>query len=120
LSFYADDAVVLAPGMQTLSGKQTIRNFWETEFKNPAYQLDWSPVFVEVAASGDLGYSRGTYRARYAGPDGNVVNETGKYVIIWKRSRPANDPLGLRDSNGVWKAAVDTFNTDPAPALAKH
>jgi ketosteroid isomerase-like protein len=70
--------------------------------KDPVYRLQCTSTAPQVAASGDLGYSRGTYRFRYTA-NGQPAEEAGKYVVVWKKW------------NGAWKVAVDVWNTD-APA----
>ena len=60
--------------------------------------LTWAPDAAEVSASGDLGYTIGTYRRTAGGKTG-----TGSYVTIWKKS-----------SDGAWRVAVD-IGTPPSP-----
>jgi ketosteroid isomerase-like protein len=52
----------------------------------------WLPVEANVAASGDMGYTRGSYVV--ALPRGG--RETGDYVRIWRR-----------DKDGTWRVALD-------------
>jgi len=58
--------------------------------------------YVEVAKSGDLGYTWGTY-ATSPGSDGKV--EAGHYVRVW-----------VRDASGAWKVSLDV--TQPRPQKA--
>ena len=67
---------------------------------DPGYSLTWEPVYAE--ASGDLGYTHGTYRRESLDSDGNPVVETGRYVTIFRR-----------DASGAWKVVLDIGN--PAP-----
>jgi ketosteroid isomerase-like protein len=56
---------------------------------------------VEVARSGDLAYETGTVAESFKDDKGQPVKMTAKYVVVWKKQ-----------PGGLWKAAVDIFNTD--------
>ncbi len=60
---------------------------------SPDYSLTWEPEFAE--ASGDLGYTYGTYTRATSDTDGNKAVETGLYVTVWRRN-----------ADGAWKAVV--------------
>lgn len=109
LSFYADDAVILAPGVPVAAGREAIRAVWVGEFKDPAYALSWSTQAVEVSRSRDLAYSRGSYDATYTRAvspfeQNRPVREHGKYLAVWKKA-----------PGGAWRVTVDMYNPD-APA----
>jgi len=116
VSFYADDAVVLPPNAPISTSKGTTRAMLRTIFGAPGFSMSFQPTKVDVARSGDIGYSYGTYTSAMTGPSGNPVNDTGKYVTVYKKQ-----------ADGKWKAVVDTFNSDlpapppePAPAPVHH
>ena len=68
----------------------------------PGVVLSWKPEIVDVAASGDLGYTTGPYELRLPGKDGGApVVYTGRYLTIWKRQ-----------SDGIWKFVVDGGTQD--------
>lgn len=71
----------------------------------PPIVLEWKPVHVEVARSGELGLSTGpskiTSRAK---PDAPPVY--GQFVSIWRRV-----------GDGPWKVEVDLGINHPPPAL---
>jgi ketosteroid isomerase-like protein len=60
------------------------------------YSYKGEPMFSDISASGDLGY---TYGSAEAGTD------KGYYARVWKR-----------DSKGAWKVVVDIFSPLPPPA----
>jgi ketosteroid isomerase-like protein len=68
--------------------------------------ISWVPSRVEVAKSGDLGWSTGTYilSTSVSGP---AANDRGKYVVVWKKQQ-----------DGSWKCIADIFNSDLPPAAA--
>lgn len=69
---------------------------------DPAAVLTWTPVEAEVAASGELGYTWGTYEFRAPGADGKERVGTGHYVTIWRRQ-----------PDGSWKFLLDTGSPNP-------
>ena len=59
------------------------------------YSYKGEPMFSDIAASGDLGY---TYGSAEAG------EQQGYYARVWKR-----------DSKGAWSLVVDIFSPLPPP-----
>ena len=109
VAFYADDAVLLPPNAPIAADAKAIRDSWGS-LLGPNTSVSWKVTKVDVAQSGDLGYLYGTYSLSIKDPKGGApVQDTGKMVEIWKKQ-----------SDGKWKCAVDTYNSDlpaaPAPA----
>jgi ketosteroid isomerase-like protein len=103
MSFYADDAAELPNGEDMLLGKENIaKTMGFLDDKNN--HLTWTPVHADMAASGDLGYTYGTYEFRSKDKDGKPTVEHGKYVSIWKKQK-----------DGSWKVAMDMGNSSPGP-----
>lgn len=75
---------------------------------NPRAVLTWQPLEAEVATSGEIGYTWGSYEYRAPGPDGKERVGTGHYVTIWKRQ-----------PDGKWKFVLDTGNPNPPPSQPK-
>jgi ketosteroid isomerase-like protein len=102
LSFFASEGVEMDPNSPTYIGPQAIREAnksWLSDttilFKTFTYTID--PI--EVSASGDLGYARGTSRVKKTTPNGPVEIRT-KWVDIWKKI------------DGKWKVVVNISNSD--------
>jgi ketosteroid isomerase-like protein len=67
-------------------------------------RLTWTPVGADMAASGDLGYTYGTYEFASKDKDGKEVVNHGKYTSIWKLQ-----------TDGSWKVVLDMGNASPEP-----
>ena len=100
LHYFAEDGVELDDGGGIVS-KDDMR-------KQPAWvegtSLTWTPVHADMAASGDLGYTYGTYILKHKDKSGKMVTDYGKYTSIWKKQK-----------DGTWKVVVDMGNSSPAP-----
>ena len=104
MSFYADDAVELPNGADAIKGKDNIAP--TMGFLDQGNKLTWKPDFSDMAASGDLGYTYGTYvfSSKDRDKDGKPIVEYGKYVTVWKKQK-----------DGSWKVALDMGNASPKP-----
>ena len=100
-SFYAEDAIAYPPNDKAVSGRAAAEKVWATYFAIPGFSISWKTLHAAVSKSGDLGFTTGTYQDSYPGSDGKQVNETGKYVCVWKKQK-----------GGGWKAVHDIWNSD--------
>jgi ketosteroid isomerase-like protein len=101
VSYYGDGALLLAPNVPIARTKEEIRRTWIQIFASVPAGATFSgeTTKVEVARSGDLAYSTGTYAIT------NPAIDKGKFVDVWKKQ-----------ADGSWKAVVDIINSDlPAP-----
>jgi ketosteroid isomerase-like protein len=99
LSYYAEDAVEVPDGAPVLQGKESIaRTMGFLDDKQN--QLTWTPIGADISASGDLGYTYGTYEFRSTGKDGKPTVSHGKYTTIWKKQ-----------GDGKWKVVLDMGNS---------
>jgi len=103
MSYYAEDAVELPNGADATQGKDNIAKTMGF-LNNKDNQLVWTPVYADMASSGDLGYTYGTFEFRSKDKDGKPVVGHGKYASIWKRQK-----------DGRWKVVLDMGNDSPAP-----
>ena len=99
MSYYADDAVEVPNGEAFLHGKESIAKTMGF-LDQPDSHLTWAPVGAGMAASGDLGYTYGTYELSSKDKDGKPSVEKGKYATIWKKQK-----------DGSWKVALDMGNS---------
>jgi uncharacterized protein (TIGR02246 family) len=107
---YADDAVVMNPNAPAQTGKEQIRAGMKPLFDDPGFTTKYEITGVELAQSGELGYTRGTYSGTSTDPvTKKIVSERGKWLTIRRKQ-----------ADGAWKIIVDTASSDlPLPAPAK-
>lgn len=107
MAFYSADAVLMAPDVQITSDHDLIRRTVASLLALPHLSIEWHPIKVEVAASGDLAYLIGAYGLRYVDARGARISDQGKLLEIWRKQ-----------TDGGWKCIVDTWNSDgPAAAV---
>ena len=83
-SRFADSTAVISRG-GLVKGKDSIRLFYEKSRAD--VHLSWSPDFVDVAASGDLGYTYGHYIYEATDSTGNPIQSRGIFHTVWKRQK---------------------------------
>ena len=81
ITYAAEDAVLMRNNDLVL-GKKNISLFYENQTSK---SLIWVPDFVDVALSGDLGYTYGRYTFSHTDADGKVVDSQGVFHTVWKR-----------------------------------
>ncbi|HVH37109.1 MAG TPA: DUF4440 domain-containing protein [Sphingomicrobium sp.] len=100
---YAEDGVVMPPNAPIGKGRAAIQQTWASMMGTPGFSLTFTPEQIVLSSSGDMALDRGTYQLTVA-PSGKTQNDTGKYVVVWRK-------IG-----NEWKAAADIFNSDGPPA----
>jgi uncharacterized protein (TIGR02246 family) len=106
-SLYAEDAVLMPPNGETISGRSEIEAYWrkllEQEFTVA------STASIDASVSGSLGYETGTYEISLKLPGGQSISDKGKYMNVMKRA-----------SDGHWYLAYDIWNSSlPMPSASK-
>lgn len=97
-SLFAEDAMLLFPGMEMLVGRPAIQQGFAGIFGAVRY-IEVVADIREVQVFGDYAVEVGTSRFTYQ-VAGQTVTERGKYLVTWKR-QPAGNWLIHRDvSNG--------------------
>ena len=98
-ALYTEDGAVMPPNAPIGKGRAGIEQTWSSMMQTPGFDLTFVPEQIIVSSSGDMALDRGTYRFA-AAPDGKAINDTGKYVVVWRKV------------GNEWKAASDIFNSD--------
>lgn len=105
-SMYAPDAALANPGAPLLSGT-AIRPAIEQFAADTNLQVQFAADRIQVARSGDLAYSRGSFTMRTTDPTtGQPRTDRGTYLTVWQRQE-----------DGSFKA-VEDFITNGPPVAA--
>ncbi len=96
LAFAADSAVLMRNN-SLVKGKNKIAEFFETQPMDMSQlSLSWEPEFVDVARSGDLGYTYGPFIFSITDSTGVTRENKGVFHTVWKRQE-----------DGSWKFVWD-------------
>ena len=98
-SLYAPDAVQLPANTPAVAGREAIHQWLTGWLPTPGMSVTFAIDTIEIAASGELAYERGTYRSVTETSQGRN-EDVGKYLTIWKK-------IGVE-----WRVMVDTDNSD--------
>jgi ketosteroid isomerase-like protein len=102
-SWFHEDGAMIQPRIGEVRGRDEILAFM-AGLDDPGTSLRWEPQRAEIAASGDLGWTTGTYVSASVGEDGETVRGEGRYVSIWRRA-----------ADGSWRVVMDLGNPTETP-----
>lgn len=103
MSYWADDAVMMAPGQPPLRGKDAIREFVSSTGELPGFSVGWEPLEAHVSGSGDMAYLIEQNQMTMPDSTGALTTQYNKVVTVWKKQE-----------DGSWKNVVDMWNSDPS------
>lgn len=104
LTLNAKDVLVIPPNQATVEGTEGARSVVTAFTELPDFQIRFETAKIEVAASGDMGYTLANASFSYQGQDGAKVEDRVRDFHLWKRD------------GGAWKVAVDIWNSElPLP-----
>ena len=99
LSFWSDDARIVEDGESIYQGKTAIRTLLIAFLKTPGITISWTSDKPVFSPDGKLAYVTGVDTVKTTGPDGSVVVQTGRGVLIWRRY-----------DDDKWRAVFDISN----------
>ncbi len=79
-ALYTNDAQLLPPGMEAVSGRASIQEFVARTNPPDAPKIEFATI--ETLVFGDYAHRQGRYSVK--GPDGAAI-ETGKFIELWKK-----------------------------------
>ena len=98
--YAGDNATMLRPLSHPVTGRDAIATMLK-EYPDSLYKLTWVPISSDVARSGEIGFTYGTYSLEIKG--GN--HEEGTYSTVWHK-----------DTTKAWKYILETSNAGLSPA----
>ncbi|HYJ52664.1 MAG TPA: DUF4440 domain-containing protein [Allosphingosinicella sp.] len=106
VAHYAPDGALASPGAPLAVGPEAVRAADREMLADPAFQLTFGNDRIQVAASGDLAYSRGRFTLHITDPGTHQpATIAGNYLTVWQKQ-----------ADGSWKAVEDFVTPGPAPA----
>ena len=102
ISYWSDDAVVLAPGQPEVKGKQALRKMVEDSKKIPGFNLQWRSSDPHFSPDGKLAYMYAENVMTLGDSTGRKIDIPGREYTIWRK-----------ESDGNWKCVVDIWNNPP-------
>jgi ketosteroid isomerase-like protein len=105
VAFYSKDTVLLPPNDKKVDTPEGIRKYIGELLAAPGLAINWQPATVQVARSGDLAYTQGSYTLT-VNVHGKPVTDQGKTLEIWKKQ-----------GDGSWKCIVDMWSSDLPPTV---
>ena len=103
---YADDAALANPGAQLVEGIDAIRKETAAFAADPNLRVEFASDRIQVAASGDLAYTRGHYTMTMSDPaTKQPATTSGSYLTVWRKQQ-----------DGAWKAVEDFVTPGPETA----
>ncbi len=99
-ALYTEDATLMPPDSQTITGRQEIKTFWEGVRASGITRVALHPQQIE--GSGDFATEVSTADLTAGSADGQTSTILVKYLVVWKRQ-----------PTGTWQLAVDIWNSRP-------
>lgn len=96
IAFAAEDAVLLRNNELLIGKNALIEHYSKHSNGNDNAKLTWTPEFVDVSKSGDIGYTYGYYEFEIMDSIGKEIITRGVFHTIWKRQ-----------PDGEWKFVWD-------------
>jgi ketosteroid isomerase-like protein len=84
MAVYDENALLLVPNRPVIIGKPAIREWFAQLLATPGYTATFEPHAIEVAASRDMAYEVGAYRASLLDREGQRISSVGKHLVTWK------------------------------------
>ncbi|NIM14832.1 MAG: DUF4440 domain-containing protein [Candidatus Aminicenantes bacterium] len=94
--FLTDQSVLFPANGHPVVGKKACgKRINQVDMSSREGKLKWEPMFADVSAAGDLGYTHGRFERPITDPKGNKKTIPGYYGTIWEK-----------DANGKWNVVV--------------
>lgn len=106
---YADENMIrLNPRHYATIGRKQLIEEFQKDSSASISLLEWAPLHVEVASSGDMASAFGDWNMQIKLPSNKDTTLHGNYITIWKKQ-----------ADGTWKFILDGGNPTPGPTDPK-
>jgi ketosteroid isomerase-like protein len=102
LSYWTDDAVVLAPDFPPIIGKIALRGYVENSLRIPGFEISWKSSEVHLSSDQNFAYMFSENSVTMNGPEGAPLTTRGRGITIWRR-----------EPDEQWRCTVDIWNEGP-------
>jgi uncharacterized protein (TIGR02246 family) len=96
VTYYDSAALFISPTSVVHNGKEEIKKNYGGGFALPGFYISGSIQDVQVAKSGDIGYTIVPWGGYYTPDSGKRIEQKGVNVLVWKKQK-----------NGTWRVVVD-------------
>ena len=103
VSYWSDDAIVMAPGQPPVKGREALRRMVEDSKNIPGFSINWKSSDVHFSPDGKMAYMSGENLMTMNDSTGKKINIPGRGYTIWNKQ-----------TDGEWKCVVDIWNNPPA------
>ena len=106
---YAEDAALANPGAPLITEPAARRQAISEFVSDPNFKLQFAADRVQVAASGDLAYTRGHFTVQSTDPESKKPHtDNGNYLTVWQKQ-----------GDGGWRAIEDFVTPGPPSGASK-
>jgi uncharacterized protein (TIGR02246 family) len=96
VKYYDTDALFISNESGQHSGKDDIKKSYGAGFALPGFYISGSIQVVEVAKSGDIGYTLVPWDSYFIPESGEKVERKGLNLLVWRKQ-----------VNGTWRVIID-------------
>ena len=101
MSHVSHDVVVLPPNAEMADGRDAAREVISQFTEAEDFSITWAATRVDFSEGGDIASVVGTYEFSLKDPEGNPVEDRGKFLDVLRKGE-----------DGSWKAFAISFNSD--------
>ena len=99
VSYWSDDAVVMASGQPVVKGKEALRKMVEDSKNIPGFSISWRSSNVQFSPDGKVAYMYDDNIITMNDSTGKKLSIPGRAYTIWRK-----------EADGSWKCVVDIWN----------
>jgi ketosteroid isomerase-like protein len=100
---YCRDAVEMPPFQPALRGRPAIELYYRNLFASPMKVAEFEFTGLHVSSSAGVGFVAGAYRRQMRSTSGEVVDDSGNFVVVVRREENA------------WRSAYVIYNSERPP-----